>query len=246
MTTFTAAVLTALIFVAALLYASVGQAGASGYLAVMALFGVAPQVMKPTALVLNILVATVATIRFYRARCFSWGLFWPFVLTSIPFAFLGGSLTLPPHLYKPIVGLALIYAAYRFFRTHEADEAAAVRPLPLGWALIAGAAIGLLSGLTGVGGGIFLTPLLLFAHWADARHAAGVSAAFILINSVAGLLGHLSSMADLPHIIPLWGAAALIGGYLGATYGSQRLGNVTLRRILAAVLVIAGLRMLLT
>lgn len=244
MTPLTIALLTALIFAAALLYASVGQAGASGYLAVMALFGVASQVMKPTALVLNILVATVATLRFYRAGCFSWGLFWPFVVTSIPFAFLGGSLTLPTSIYKPIVGLALIYAAYRFFRADQADEAA-VKPLPLGWALVAGAAIGLLSGLTGVGGGIFLTPLLLFMHWADARQAAGVSAAFILVTSIAGLLGHLSSVADLPSTILLWGAAALVGGYLGAACGSLRLGSVTLRRILAAVLVIAGLRLLL-
>jgi len=139
-----------------------------------------------------------------------------------------------------------MYAAYRFFRTPEVDEAAAVRPLPLGWALVAGAAIGLISGLTGVGGGIFLTPLLLFTHWADMRHAAGVSAVFILVNSAAGLLGHLSSVADLPDTIPLWGAAALAGGYLGATYGSQRLSSPVLRRILAVVLVIAGLRMMLT
>ena len=240
------AALSLLIFAAALLYAAVGQAGASGYLAVMALFGVAPQVMKPTALVLNVLVAAVASNRFYRARCFSWEVFWPFALTSIPCAFLGGILSLPMHLYKPIVGLVLMYAAYRFFRTPEVDEAAAVRPLPLGWALVAGAAIGLISGLTGVGGGIFLTPLLLFTHWADMRHAAGVSAVFILVNSAAGLLGHLSSVADLPDTIPLWGAAALAGGYLGATYGSQRLSSPVLRRILAVVLVIAGLRMMLT
>lgn len=239
------AILTALIFAAALLYSSVGQAGASGYLAVMALFGFAPKVMKPTALMLNMLVAAIASVRFYRAGCFSWSIFWPFALTSIPFSFLGGALMLPGSVYRPVVGLALLFAAYRFFRVSQNNGTVEIRAIPLWMALVSGAGIGLLSGLTGVGGGIFLSPLLLLMRWADPRQTAGVSVAFILVNSAAGLLGHVSSMAALPAALPIWAVAAAAGGYLGAAFGSKHLSSATLRRVLAAILLIAGLRMLL-
>lgn len=210
----------------------------------MGLLGVAPPVIKPTALTLNILVAAIATVKFYRARCFSWKVFWPFAVSSIPFAFIGGSLSLPVLMYKPIVGLVLLYAAYRLFRTSQAAAAGKIKILPLWPALISGGGIGLLSGLTGVGGGIFLSPLLLFMGWAETRQTSGVSAAFILFNSIAGLLGHFSSVAALPSFIPLWALAAVVGGWIGAEYGSRRFGNATLRRLLAAVLIIAGLKMI--
>jgi hypothetical protein len=246
LTTLTIASLTVLILVAALLYSSVGHAGASGYLAAMALLGIAPDVMKPTALVLNILVATIATIKFYRAGCFSWSIFLPFAITSIPLSFIGGSISLPSYLYKPIVGLILLYAAYRLFRVNSAHGAIEIKSIPLWSALLSGAGIGLLSGLTGTGGGIFLSPLLLFMGWAETRQTSGVSAAFILANSIAGLFGNLASTAYLPSSIPVWAGAAIIGGFVGAEYGSKRLGNVTLRRLLAVVLVIAGLKMIFT
>jgi uncharacterized membrane protein YfcA len=241
--------LAVLIFAAALLYSSVGHAGASGYLAAMALVGVAPDVMKPTALALNILVATIATARYYRAGYFSWAGLWPFAVGSIPLAFVGGAITLPGYLYKPAVGLVLFYAAYRLFRStmggtqEEADKGISVPTLP---AVAWGGGIGLLSGLTGTGGGIFLSPLLLFTGWAGTRPTSGTSAAFILVNSVAGLTGSYSSVQNLPDALPVWAVAAGVGGLIGSELGSRKLQSNGIRRALAAVLVIAGLKLSLT
>jgi len=223
-----------------MLYSSVGHAGASGYLAAMALVGVTPAVMRPTALILNILVALIATGKFYRAGCFSWPLFWPFAVASIPLAYLGGSLSLPGTLYKQVVGLILLCAAYQLVRTASAATPTKSQAFSLPLALLAGAGIGLLSGLTGTGGGIFLSPLLLFLGWAETKQSSGVSAAFILVNSIAGILGLLSKAVVLPSALPVWATAAVVGGLMGAEYGSRRLATPTLRRLLALVLVIAG------
>src|SRR3989442_1120265 len=204
-----------LIFAVALLYSTVGHAGASGYLAAMALVGMAPVVMKPTALTLNIIVAAIGTIRFYRAGFFSWRTFWPFAASSIPASFIGGSLTLPVSIYKSIVGVVLLYSAVRlFFSAGKADQQKTTL-VPIWLALIIGAAIGLLSGLTAVGGGIFLSPVLLLMHWAKTRETSGVAITFILVNSVAGLLGHVSSVAAVPPEIIYWAPAALFGGWIG-------------------------------
>ena len=230
----------------AALYSSVGHAGASGYLAAMALAGLAPAVMKPTALALNILVALIATVRFYRAGYFSWRVLLPFALSSIPFAFIGGALALPGTVYQKLVGFALLFAAFRLWMHAAARADADARPVPLPAAVALGAGIGLLSGVTGVGGGIFLSPILLLARWAETRQASGVAAAFILVNSVAGLAGHLASVRNVPDSIYLWGAAAVVGGLVGTELGRRRLATVTLRRVLSAVLVIAGVKMLLT
>lgn len=237
--------LAALIVAAALLYSSVGHGGASGYLAAMALFGVAPAVMKPTALALNVLVSLIATVRFYRAGAFSWQLFLPLILASVPMAYLGGVLTLPAEYYRPLVGLVLLYAAWRFFVTAGNAEYALAQPSRF-VLLGSGAALGLLSGLTGVGGGIFLSPLLLYLRWAPLKTISGTSAAFILANSLAGLAGVMSQGASLPPALPLWAAAAVVGGLVGAEYGSRRLGNAMIQKLLAVVLVIAGLKMVLT
>ena len=234
----------ALIFVVALLYSTVGHAGASGYLAAMALFGISPLVMKPTALVLNILVAIIGTVRFYRAGFFSWRTFWPFVITSIPASFIGGALTLPVPIYKSIVGVVLLYSAVRlFFGASRADQKR-VAPAPIVAALAIGAAIGLLSGLTGVGGGIFLSPVLLIMHWARTKETSGVAVAFILVNSIAGLLGHVSSLALVPHEIIYWAPAAVIGGWIGTILGTRVLPIAGIRRWLSAVLVLAGAKLL--
>jgi uncharacterized membrane protein YfcA len=236
--------LAALIGAFALLYASVGHGGASGYLAAMALFGVAPAVMKPTALALNVLVAGLATYQFARAGAIAPRLLWPLILASIPCAYLGGRLQLPVELYKPLVGAVLVYAAWQSLRAARADQVQ-VTAQPARWVLFAtGAALGLLSGLTGVGGGIFLSPLLLFLGWAPLRTISGTSAAFILVNSIAGLFGLLSHHPVLPDALPLWALAAVIGGYIGARFGAARLGNVTIRRVLSAVLLVAGIKML--
>lgn len=242
-----AALLCLLIFAAALLYSSVGHAGASGYLAAMALCGIAPALMKPSALVLNVLVATIATVQFYRAGRFSFSLLWPFAVASVPLAFLGGALTLPGIYYKPAVGLVLLFAAYRLVGgPRVVDANLETKPVPLPSALVSGAGIGLLSGLTGTGGGIFLSPLLLFMGWAETKESAGVSAAFILVNSMAGLAGLLTGFVTLPGTVPLWAAAAVAGGLIGSSLGSRYLASITLKRLLAAVLVVAGVKLILT
>jgi uncharacterized membrane protein YfcA len=242
--TIVAVIIAALIFAVALLYSTVGHAGASGYLAAMALFGVSIAVMKPTALILNILVAIVGTIRFYRAGFFSWRVFWPFAVASIPASFIGGYLTLPVPVYKSIVGIVLLYSAIRlFFGAARADKKKP-NPVPIPVALIIGAAIGLLSGLTGVGGGIFLSPVLLIMNWAKTKETSGVAVTFILVNSIAGLLGHVSSIALIPTNIVYWAPAALLGGWIGTELGTKVLPVAGVRRWLSVVLVLAGAKLL--
>jgi uncharacterized membrane protein YfcA len=242
-TTIVALLIAALIFVVALLYSTVGHAGASGYLAAMALFGMAPVVMKPTALTLNILVAVVGTVRFYRAGFFSWRTFWPFAIASIPASFIGGTITLSDLFYKSIVSVVLLYSAVRLFLSARTADKRDPRLVPIWIALLLGAAIGLLSGLTGVGGGIFLSPVLLLMGWARTKETSGVSAAFILVNSVAGLLGHVSAIAFLPTDIIFWAPAALVGGWIGTELGTRVLPVASVRRWLSVVLVVAGLKL---
>ena len=236
--------LAALIFVAAVLYSSVGHGGGSGYLAAMAIVGLAPDVMKPTALFLNILVSTISSVSYYRAGAFSWRLFWPFAVASIPLAFVGGIVQVPTTVYRQVVGAVLLVAAFRMYRTAGQTVPFPTRGVPVVGASICGGSIGLLSGLTGVGGGIFLGPLLLFARWADAKQTAGVSAVFVLVSSAAGLAGRLSATSNFPSSIGLWAVAAVAGGLLGATIGSRRFDSSTPRRALAVVLVIARVRLI--
>ena len=174
-------------------------------------------------------------------------LFWPFASASIPFAFIGGALTLPAHIYKPVVGVVLLLAAVRLVRAPKrVAEPKPIKKVPLPSALASGSSIGLLSGLTGTGGGIFLSPLLLFMGWAETRESAGVSSAFILVNSLAGLAGLFAGYAALPRAVPLWAVAAVSGGLIGSGLGSRRLGNETLQRLLAVVLGIAGMKLIFT
>ncbi len=244
MLTETVVLLTAGIFVIAVLYSSVGHAGASGYIAVMSLLSLAPAVIKPTALALNILVASIATVHFLSAGHFAWRLFWPFALLAVPFAFIGGYVALPEAGFKILIGVVLLYSAVRLVMQGSVERPA--REPRLSIALAAGAGIGLLSGLTGTGGGIFLTPLLLFMGWARPKTAAAVSALFILLNSTAGLLGNVSSTQSIPaFVLPLLVAAAL-GGALGSYLGSRSFGTTTIKRLLAAVLLIAGTKLLFT
>ena len=228
----------------AVLYSSVGHAGASGYLAVMALFSVSPDVMRPTALILNILVATIVTVKFYHAGYFSWPLLWPLLVTSIPFAFIGGVITLPSAIYRPIVGIILLYAAYRLIRIAAAKTNKSIKPFPVFAGLIIGALVGFLSGLTGTGGGIFLSPLFIFKGWAETKQVSAVSAGFILANSCAGLIGRLSAAFTLPSTTVYLAIAVMLGGWIGAHYGSSRWQSSTLRRLLAVVLIIAGLKLI--
>jgi uncharacterized membrane protein YfcA len=226
-------------------YAAVGHGGASAYIAAMALAGIAPAEMRPIALVLNVLVSSVGTWKFYRAGFFRWRLFWPFAVVSIPMAYLGGALTLPGGAYKILVGVVLLYAAWQLWLSGKrGEEMREVREPPLGWAMLIGAAMGLLAGLTGVGGGIFLSPLLLMLGWAGTKQTSAVAAPFILVNSLAGLAALFSKTAALPSYVWILAPAVLIGGWLGAEYGSRRFANPVVRRVLAVVLALAGAKMI--
>jgi len=236
-------VLAACILVMAILYSSVGHGGASGYIAILALFSLAPAAFKPTALVLNILVSAIATFYFSRAGHFSWHLFWPFAATSIPFSFLGGSLSLPTHVYQPIVGIVLLASACRLFPRKDSEDTEMRRP-SITAALVVGAALGFLSGLTGVGGGIFLSPLLLLLGWARVKEVSAVAALFILVNSIAGLLGHIGSLQEMPRYVPILAVAALAGGITGSFFGSSRIPASGIVRALSVVLIIAGFKLL--
>lgn len=233
--------------VAAFGYASVGHGGASAYLAAMAFAGVAPQEMRPTALALNIVVSAIATYKFQRAGHFRWRLFWPFAVVSVPLAFVGGAITLPGQAYRVLVGAVLLYAAWQLWRSGRAgDEIRAVHEPPIPLAMAIGAAMGLLAGLTGVGGGIFLSPLLLMLGWAGTKQTSAVAAPFILVNSIAGLAAGLAATsASLPGHLWLLAVAVLVGGWLGAEYGSRQFANPVVRRVLGVVLALAGGKLVL-
>jgi uncharacterized protein len=233
--------------VAAFGYASVGHGGASAYLAAMALAGVAPAEMRPIALQLNILVSSLSTWKFYRAGHFRRRLFWPFAVVSIPLAYVGGAIALPGEAYKILVGVVLLYAAWQLWRSARAgEEMREPREPPLHWAMLIGAAMGLLAGLTGVGGGIFLSPLLLMLGWAGTKETSAVAAPFILVNSIAGLAAvMIAKSAALPTYVWALAPAVIVGGWLGAEYGARRFANPLIRRVLAVVLALAGGKMVL-
>lgn len=234
-----------LVFVVAAAYSSVGHGGASGYLAVLSFFGLAPAAMAPGALVLNLLVAGVSFVAYWRAGHFALPLVWPFLLASVPCAFLGGLLGASPKMYGALLAGVLVVAAARLLLpARDARAESFLRPPPLWAALPAGAGIGLVSGIVGVGGGIFLSPLLILCGWADAKRTAAASAAFIWINSAAGLYGHLArGTVDWSALSWLVGAA-LGGAWAGSWVGAWRLSGVWLRRVLGAVLLLAALKLL--
>jgi uncharacterized membrane protein YfcA len=241
-------ILAAVFFGIAALYSSVGHAGASGYLATMALLGVAPAAMRPTALALNLIVATLATFRFWRAGWTRWDQLLTFALASVPLAYVGGRVDLPLPGYRALVGVVLLCsAAILIWRARSGDYALTERTLQVPWpaAVGSGAVIGLLSGLTGTGGGIFLSPLLLFAGWAGPRGAAGLAAPFIWVNSLAGLIGVQWAANPLPEELPWLAGAVLAGGWLGTAVGLQRLSARPLLWVLSMVLLIAGVKLLL-
>ncbi len=241
---FSFALILVVIFIVAVLYSSVGHGGASGYLAVMALLAVAPEQTRPAALVLNLFVASIGAFQFYRAGFFSWNTFWPFAVTSIPFAFIGGMIKLPTNVYRTVLGLVLLFAAFRLAWKFASDNKA-VQPPKIWMALIIGAVIGLLSGLVGVGGGIFLTPILLLMHWSETKTAAGVSALFILVNSASGLMGNYAQVSVLPQNVWFWIAAAVAGGIVGSMLGAKKFESLTIRRVLAAVLIFAAVKLII-
>jgi uncharacterized membrane protein YfcA len=236
----------ALMAIAAALYSSVGHGGASAYLAIMALFSVAPETMRPTALALNLVVATFAATRFALQRQTNWRILIAFAVTAVPAAFVGGGIDLAPTIYRPLVGAMLLLAAARLFWQPERLAARPAHAPP--WAVTAptGAALGFLAGLTGTGGGIFLSPLIILFGWEDARKTSGIAAAFIVLNSAAGLVGNIASVKQLPPELPFLVASVFAGALLGTWLGVSRLPRHRLLQGLAIVLVIAAMKLFFT
>lgn len=231
---------------AAALYSTVGHGGASAYLAIMALFAVAPETMRPTALALNLVVAGFGCVRYGWAGQINFRLTAAFLLTAAPAAFVGGAIPIAPDLYRPLVGLLLWVAAVRLFWQPKRLTEREPKPPSPAITLPAGAGLGLLAGLTGTGGGIFLSPLVILLGWEDARRTSGVAAMFIFVNSLAGLAGNLASMRSLPGELPILVAAVAAGAVIGTWLGASRLPKPRLLQGLGLVLVIAGAKLVLT
>ncbi len=230
------------LFLVAFLYSSVGHGGASGYLALMALFGMNTIFMRSSALTLNLFVSGIAFYSFYRGGYFKWRQLWPFIITSVPMAYLGGTLIIEPKVYKVILGICLLFAVGRMLLPSFTKKE--IKPkFPILPAVLIGAAMGFVSGLIGIGGGIILSPLLILLRWATIKETAAVSAAFIFVNSVAGLLGQASASVTLSPEIILWIVIAFSGGLLGSHTGSFRLSFIKLRYVLAAVLLVASIKL---
>lgn len=232
-----------LLFLVAFLYASVGHGGASGYLALMALFSVTPDVMKPTALLLNLFVSLTSFIQFYRGNHFRWKIFLPLALASIPMAFLGGRLALEGDIYKKVLGVFLIFAAARFlfFPNTPVEQQ---KPANTGASVAIGGSIGFMSGLIGIGGGIILSPILLFLKWTDQKQTAAISALFIFVNSLSGLAGQLTKGIQFTSNMFAYVGVAFIGGLIGAYLGALRLNQTILKYVLAIVLALAAYKLL--
>lgn len=242
--TLTDALLALCMFLAAALYSSVGHAGASAYLALMGLFGLSAAVMRPTALVLNILVASLTVVRFWRAGLVRLRTVWPFLAGALPMAFLGGAIQLGSHIYRPLVGLVLLVAAIRLIWPRPIRASAPWTDPPVWLAIPAGAGIGLLAGLTGTGGGLFLSPLILFLAWSETRAASGAAAVFILCVSAAGLAGNIASVRALPEALPLYAGAVVLGAMVGTHLGIDRFAPQAILRALGVVLVIAAAKLI--
>ena len=234
----------AILPIVAYLYSSVGHGGASGYLALMALFSFAPEAMKPTALLLNIFVAGIAFYHYYKAGHFNKKLFLSFALASIPLAFIGGMIDVEATVYKKILGVLLVFAILKMLNVFG-KESNVLKPMKIWQGLIVGGIIGFFSGLIGIGGGIILTPIILLLHWGKMKEAAAVSALFIWVNSVAALIGQVSSGVEISKATFLLAIIAFVGGYLGSYYGSKKYNNNSLRYLLAIVLIIASIKLLI-
>ena len=234
-----------LLFLVAFLYASVGHGGASGYLALMAIFSIAPDVMKPTALLLNLFVSLTSFIQFYRGGYFRMKLFLPFALASVPFAFIGGLITIDASIYKQILGWLLLLPVMRFlfFSNIQVEEQ---KKYSLLLAIAIGVTIGFLSGLIGIGGGIILSPVLLLLRWANMKQTAAISALFIFVNSLSGLAGQLTKGIHFTTDMYLYVVIAFVGGLAGAYFGAVKMKQVVLKYTLATVLLVAAVKLIVT
>ncbi len=234
-----------LLIAVAFLYSSVGHGGASGYLALMAFFSFAPETMRPTALLLNVFVSLIAFVQYYRNGYFKWSLFWPFALASFPAAFIGGMITVDAGIYKKILAVLLLFSVIKLLGVKIQTKKLEVRQNIL-VALIIGAAIGLFSGMIGIGGGIILAPIILLLHWADMKQTAAVSSLFIFVNSVAGLAGLFTKGFEYKNEMGLMIIIALAGGIAGSYFGAKKFDNRFLNKLLAVVLIIASIKLIIT
>ena len=234
-----------LLFLIAFLYASVGHGGASGYLALMAIFSFSPEVMKPTALLLNLFVSSVSFIQFYRGGHFKWKIFLPLAIASVPMAFIGGLISIDGTIYKKILGLLLIIPIIRFlfFPNIKVEE---IKKSSIALSILIGAVIGFLSGLIGIGGGIILSPVLLLLKWTDQKQTAAISAAFIFVNSLSGLGGQLRKGIHFSPDMYVYVAIAFVAGLCGAYFGSLRFKQIILKNTLGLVLALAAYKLLFT
>ncbi len=236
-------ILTVLFFVS-LLYSSVGHGGASGYLAALGMLGVSAVFMRPAALVLNLFVAGIAFFQYYRGGHFRWKLFYPFALLSVPMAFLGSKVALPEVLYKQALGVCLILAVLRILGLFNRKETLPDRELPLVTGLMIGALLGFVSGMIGIGGGIILSPVILLCRWGTMKETAAVSALFILVNSMAGLVGLFGQGMHWHPQLYLWVLVAIVGSVLGSYWGSHKAANQGLKNMLALVLLAASIKLI--
>jgi uncharacterized membrane protein YfcA len=231
--------------VVAFLYASVGHGGASGYLAMMALFSFSPEVMRPTALLLNLFVAAISFYHYWRSGYFNPKLFLAFAIGSIPLSFLGGMIEVDTKIYKVILGVFLIFAILKMLQVFG-KERNEIRPVKMHQGILVGAGIGFFSGLIGIGGGIILSPVILLMHWGKMKEAAAVSALFIWVNSASGMVGQISTGIKLDPNAWWFVFLALVGGYLGGYFGSKKINSQGVRYLLAFVLILASVKLLLT
>lgn len=234
-----------LLVVVAFLYSSVGHGGASGYLALMAIFSMSPGMMRPTALLLNLFVSAVSFSQFYRGGYFKWKIFWPFAIASIPLSFVGGMITIESDIYKKILGVFLVFAVFRFLFFKNVDPKNLKEP-NMALSLIVGGAIGFFSGLIGIGGGIILSPVLLLLKWTDQKKTAAISALFIFVNSAAGFAGQLTQGIEFSPDMVYLVAVAFVGGLCGSYFGALRFPQTTLKYVLAFVLALAAYKLLFT
>lgn len=234
-----------LLFIVAFLYSAVGHGGASGYLALMALFSFDPNFMKPTALILNLFVSLLSFILFYREGYFKWKFFFPLALASIPFAYLGGTIELDSAIYKKVLGFLLLIPILRFF-IYPNTKDMELKNHHIGISLLIGASIGFLSGLIGIGGGILLSPLLLLLKWTNQKQTAALSALFIFVNSASGLVGQFSKGIAFENDMLTFVGIAVLGGAFGAWFGAKKWNQTVLKYVLASVLILACIKLLLT